>query len=151
MSAPISMSLERVFAAPRELVFRAWAEPQRFVQWWGPHDLVLEACDFDPCRGGDIHITMRLPDGQRHHIVGRFTEVEAPALIAFDGKAVTDKGEVLVASETRVGFADDAGGTRLTLASRVTTPISPSELRQMEESWSEILEKLAANVSEARV
>jgi uncharacterized protein YndB with AHSA1/START domain len=151
MNPPVSLTLERVFAAPRELVFRAWAEPQRFAQWWGPHGLVLETCDFDPCRGGDIHISMRLPDGQLHHIVGRFTEVEAPALIAFDGKAITEQGEVLVGSETRVAFADDAGGTRLTLALRVTTPIGPSDLRQMEESWVEILEKLAANVSETRV
>jgi uncharacterized protein YndB with AHSA1/START domain len=26
----------RVFDAPRELVFRAWTEPERVVRWWGP-------------------------------------------------------------------------------------------------------------------
>ncbi len=149
MSAPTSLTLERVFAAPRELVFRAWADPQRFVQWWGPNGLVIETCDFDPRPGSALHIAMRLPDGQLHHIRGRFTEVEAPALIAFDGKAITDAGEVLVGSETRVVFADDAGGTRLTLLLSLTTPVSPSDLRQMKESWVEILEKLAANVAEA--
>lgn len=151
MTAPTSLTLERVFAAPRELVFRAWADPQRFAQWWGPNGLVLETCDFDPRPGAAIHISMRLPDGQLHHIRGRFTEVEAPALIAFNGKAITEAGEVLVGSETRVVLADDPAGTRLTLHLNLSTPVSPSDLRQMRESWVEILEKLAANVSEVRV
>jgi uncharacterized protein YndB with AHSA1/START domain len=27
--------MTRVFDAPRELVFGAWTEPERFVRWWG--------------------------------------------------------------------------------------------------------------------
>ena len=26
----------RVFDAPRELVFEAWTNPKRLLQWWGP-------------------------------------------------------------------------------------------------------------------
>jgi uncharacterized protein YndB with AHSA1/START domain len=28
--------ITRVFDAPRELVFKAWTEPERLQQWWGP-------------------------------------------------------------------------------------------------------------------
>jgi uncharacterized protein YndB with AHSA1/START domain len=28
----------RIFDAPRELVFKAWTEPERFATWFGEHD-----------------------------------------------------------------------------------------------------------------
>ena len=28
--------IERVFDAPRDLVFKAWTEPERMVRWLGP-------------------------------------------------------------------------------------------------------------------
>jgi uncharacterized protein YndB with AHSA1/START domain len=28
--------IERVFDAPRSLVFKAWTEPEHMVQWFGP-------------------------------------------------------------------------------------------------------------------
>jgi uncharacterized protein YndB with AHSA1/START domain len=28
--------VERVFDAPRGLVFKAWTEPERLKRWWGP-------------------------------------------------------------------------------------------------------------------
>jgi len=151
MNAPLtSMTVERVFAAPRELVFRAWVEPHRFVQWWGPYGFTVEACDIDPTPGGGLHIETRLPDGQLHRIAGRFTEVEPPAVIAFDGGAAKEDGEVMVDGHTRVSFDDEGGRTRLTVVVTVFNAVTASDLKQMEEGWLQILEKLATNVSEAR-
>ena len=31
----------REFDAPRELVYKAWTEPERLGQWWGPEGLQL--------------------------------------------------------------------------------------------------------------
>ena len=28
--------ISRVFDAPRELVFKAWTEPEHLMRWWGP-------------------------------------------------------------------------------------------------------------------
>jgi len=36
-TAERELVITRVFDAPRELVFRAWTEPDRAVRWWGPH------------------------------------------------------------------------------------------------------------------
>ena len=151
MNAPLpALTLERTFAAPRELVFRAWVEPHRLAQWWGPYGFTVEACDIEPTPGGKLFIETRLPDGQLHRILGRFTQVEAPAVLAFDGGAETEEGEVMVDGHTRVSFDDDGGRTRLTVAVTVFNVVSPSDLRQMENGWSQILEKLAANISEVR-
>ena len=112
MNAPLpALTLERTFAAPRELVFRAWVEPHRLAQWWGPYGFTVEACDIEPTPGGKLFIETRLPDGQLHRILGRFTQVEAPAVLAFDGGAETEEGEVMVDGHTRVSFDDDGGRT----------------------------------------
>jgi uncharacterized protein YndB with AHSA1/START domain len=31
--------ITRVFDAPRELVFKAWTEPERLRRWWGPNGM----------------------------------------------------------------------------------------------------------------
>ena len=30
--------IDRVFDAPRELVFRMWTDPKHLAKWWGPRD-----------------------------------------------------------------------------------------------------------------
>ena len=30
------LKIERVFDAPRDLVFKAWTEPEHMSRWWGP-------------------------------------------------------------------------------------------------------------------
>jgi uncharacterized protein YndB with AHSA1/START domain len=32
------ITITRFFDAPRELVFKAWTEPERFASWFGPAD-----------------------------------------------------------------------------------------------------------------
>ena len=31
-----ALVIERIFDAPRELVWKAWAEPEHFMRWYGP-------------------------------------------------------------------------------------------------------------------
>ncbi len=40
----------RVFDAPRELVFKAWTDPDHLVHWWGPKGFTNTFQEFD-CRG----------------------------------------------------------------------------------------------------
>ena len=44
----------RVFDAPRELVFKAWTEPERFATWFGEHgsSIPLENISMDARPGG---------------------------------------------------------------------------------------------------
>jgi uncharacterized protein YndB with AHSA1/START domain len=43
---------ERTFDAPRELVFRAFVEPDLLVQWLGPRQYTMTIDRFDPRDGG---------------------------------------------------------------------------------------------------
>ncbi len=41
------MVVTRVFDAPRELVWKAWTDPQYVMQWWGPKGFTAPICQMD--------------------------------------------------------------------------------------------------------
>ncbi len=56
--------ITRVFDAPRDLLWRAFTEPEHMKQWWGPKGSVIVASKMDLRIGGTYHGAMRSPDGQ---------------------------------------------------------------------------------------
>ena len=46
--------ITRVFDAPRDLVFKAWTEPERVMRWWGPNGFTTPFCasERDMCQQG---------------------------------------------------------------------------------------------------
>jgi uncharacterized protein YndB with AHSA1/START domain len=56
--------ITRVLDAPRDLVFKAWTEPERVMRWWGPHGFTTLFCTIDLRPGGVFHHCMRSPEGQ---------------------------------------------------------------------------------------
>ncbi len=54
----------RVFDAPRDLVWKAFTEPERLKHWWGPKGFTMLVCKVDLRPGGVFHYCMRSPDGQ---------------------------------------------------------------------------------------
>jgi uncharacterized protein YndB with AHSA1/START domain len=67
--------IERVFEAPRELVWRAWTEPEHFMRWYGPAEMTPHVCEIDLQVGGRRLIGMHSPDGQEYHTTGVFREI----------------------------------------------------------------------------
>jgi uncharacterized protein YndB with AHSA1/START domain len=96
--------LTRVFHAPRELVFRAWTDPEHFAQWFGPHGATLPDCWLDARPGGTLHYRHHFPDYPDVWIAGTFADVAAPERISFT-----------------VWFSDESGG-------RVERPGFPAEM-----------------------
>src|SRR3989442_2660535 len=58
------MVITRVFDAPRELVWKAWTDPQYVMQWWGPKGFTAPFCKIDFRVGGKFLCCMKSPDGQ---------------------------------------------------------------------------------------
>ena len=42
----------RVIDAPAELVWKAWTEPERIRQWWGPKNYTSPSCELNFREGG---------------------------------------------------------------------------------------------------
>ncbi len=71
-------SITRVFDAPRDLVWKAFAERERLMQWWGPKGFTMLDAKLDLRPGGVFLYGMRSPDG--HVMWGKwvYREIVAP-------------------------------------------------------------------------
>jgi uncharacterized protein YndB with AHSA1/START domain len=54
--------LERIFDAPRDLVFNMFKDPEYLKHWWGPRGWVLPVCNVDFRPGGVWHYCMKCVD-----------------------------------------------------------------------------------------
>jgi uncharacterized protein YndB with AHSA1/START domain len=82
-------TITRTFDAPRELVWKAWTEPEQFAQWFGGEDSRLENVEMDAREGGSWHATMIIEGGQVIEWAGNFPEVAPPDRLVM---AFTDQG-----------------------------------------------------------
>ncbi len=64
--------IEREFDAPRELVYRAWTEPELLKQWLGPRNLTMRIDHFDLRDGGSYRYVHIDPDGNEYGFHGVF-------------------------------------------------------------------------------
>ena len=82
----IKLQLTRVFDAPRELVFKAWTDANRFQQWFGAAacgGAALQSVKVDARVGGKYRLQMRRPDGEFYTTVGIYREVKPPERLVF--------------------------------------------------------------------
>jgi len=143
-TAKPDLVLTRIFDAPRELVFKAWTDPQHLAQWWGPHQFTNPVCEIDARPGGAIRIHMRGPDGNEHPMTGTFREVVEPERLVYTFAVPDEKGNPLFEGLQSITFADHNGKTKLTLTVHIfnAAPAAAPMLAGMEQGWSESLERL---------
>ncbi len=69
----------RAFDAPRELVFRAYTDPELLMQWLGPRRLTMTVEQFEVSAGGIWRYIHREEDGAEHGFHGVFHGSPTPA------------------------------------------------------------------------
>lgn len=74
----------RIFDAPREVVFKAWADPLLLAQWWGPNGFTNTFQDFDFTAGGHWRFIMHGPAGGDYKNECVFLKITAPESIVWD-------------------------------------------------------------------
>jgi uncharacterized protein YndB with AHSA1/START domain len=74
----------RLLDAPRERVFRAFAEPEHLAQWWGPNGFTSTFHAFTLRAGGAWRYTMHGPNGADYPNESVFVEVMEPERIVLD-------------------------------------------------------------------
>ncbi|HTD99766.1 MAG TPA: SRPBCC family protein [Mucilaginibacter sp.] len=105
--------ITREFEAPRELVFKAFTDPDLIVQWLGPRELKMRLDKFDPKSGGSYRYIHIDPAGNEYGFHGVVHEVTAPERIiqTFEFEGLPEKGhtaletsrfEALPGNRTRV-------------------------------------------------
>ncbi len=73
--------ITREFAAPRDLVVRAYTDPQLLVRWLGPRDLTMTVDHYDVRHGGTWRYVLADAQGNEHGFRGVFHGTPSPHAI----------------------------------------------------------------------
>jgi uncharacterized protein YndB with AHSA1/START domain/predicted SnoaL-like aldol condensation-catalyzing enzyme len=150
--------ITRIFDAPRELVWKAWTDPEHIQRWWGPKDFTAPACKMDFRVGGKYLFCMRSPAGRDYWSTGVYREI-----IPFERIVCTDsfadaEGNIVPATYydmspdfplemlVTVTFEDHEGKTKMTLKHSGLPAGEMSE--QTGTGWNESFDKLAESLRE---
>jgi uncharacterized protein YndB with AHSA1/START domain len=110
LPSDLEIEMTREFDAPRELVFRAFTDPDLIPRWWGPRGLTTTVDKLDPRPGGLWRFVERAPDGTEDAFYGTFREVVPPTRLVYTFEYEPMPGHVILAT---VSFEDIDGKTRL--------------------------------------
>jgi uncharacterized protein YndB with AHSA1/START domain len=105
--------MERIFDAPRELVWAAMTSAEHIPNWWGPHGnfAVVEEMDVRP--GGKWHLSP--PEGSEGvAFMGEFLEVVAPErLVRTSSPDIPEMGPAGPPAVETITFEDLDGRTKM--------------------------------------
>jgi uncharacterized protein YndB with AHSA1/START domain len=100
----------RTLNAPQELAWRAWSDPDRVREWWGPLGFTSPTCRMDFREGGTTLVCMRSADGVDLYNTWTYRAIEPMDRIEF------------------VNRFSDADGNPLTPADLGLPPAIPEEV-----------------------
>lgn len=147
--------LTRDLDAPREVVWKAWTDPDMFMQWWGPKGFTTPVSKIDLRKGGEYFNCMRAPDGQDFCSKGVYMDVVEPERLVMTDSFADKEGNKVAATyyemgaefpmemQIKVTFEEQSGKTKLILKHSDVSSISEAELKDMQQGWDESLDKLA--------
>jgi uncharacterized protein YndB with AHSA1/START domain len=156
--------INRIFDAPRALVFTAWTDPEHLKRWWGPAGCEIGTCKVDLRPDGSFLYSIRMPNGPE--MWGKFVyrEITPPERLVFLSCFSGPNGNIArhpfsptwpLEILNTVTFAEETGKTRLTL---LANPVNatPEELKTfyegrvfLEKGLIGSFEQLAAHLAKA--
>jgi uncharacterized protein YndB with AHSA1/START domain len=74
---------ERMLNTPRDLVFKAWANPEHLKKWFGPNGFTNTFHEFDLRPGGNWKFTMHGPDKKNYENQCIFFSIVPAELISW--------------------------------------------------------------------
>ncbi|MGG3504062.1 SRPBCC domain-containing protein [Paenibacillus lautus] len=152
--------LERVFNAPRELVFKVFTDGEHLKQWWGPRgwEVTVSNMDFRP--GGSWHYCMKCLDKNQGDFFGMeswgksvYQEIEEPEKIVYIDYFSDAEGNIaegMPATTVTMSFEEQDGKTKLISRAVYDSPEALKTVLDMgmeegiTQTWDRLEEYLAA-------
>ena len=156
-SADREVLINRLFTAPRELVYRAWTEREHLLRWYAPDGCRIEFRSLDLRVGGKFHSCIHTPDGKQCWCIGEYLEVDPPQRLVFTMRTADEQGNAVTSADAgkesdwpevttvTVTLEDVAGDTRLTLQQTVSETLA--KRTGAYPSWLNMLDHLAADLA----
>lgn len=150
--------INRLFDAPRQLVWDAWTQPDQIAQWWGPPGCKtrVETLEFRP--GGTWHYIMVFPNGMEYPAMGQFVEIVEPEKIVSEDagaeayKEIMDPARLPAKIWSTTLFEAVGNQTQLTLIHSYETEADKAKHEKMNvaEGWMSAFVKLATYLADGK-
>jgi len=137
--------IRRTFDAPRELVFRAWTEPQLLAQWSCPRGFTCSENRGELRVGGAFSACMRSPEGTEHRLRGVYREIVPPERLVFTHCWVDERGTPGPETLVTVILAERGGRTEMMFHQGLFASIAARDGH--EQGWTSCFEQLAELLS----
>ena len=149
----MELFITRIFDAPRELVWKAWTDPERMKRWWGPKNFTSPFCKIDFRVGGKYLYCMRSPEGQDFWSTGVYRKIVPLERIVCTDSFADEKGNVVPATyygmstdfplelQVTLTFEERDDKTKMTLRHVGIPEGQTSDLTEV--GWNESFDKLA--------
>ncbi len=111
--------LTRLVNAPRELVFKAWTQPEHLAQWFGPDGFTLTVNRMEVRNGGTWLMTMHGPDDTDYPNRMIFSEIVPPERLVYTQDSGMDDDPAQF--HVTVTLDNEGGKTRLTMRALFST------------------------------
>jgi uncharacterized protein YndB with AHSA1/START domain len=148
MAEQPGISITRVFAAPRERVWKEWTEPERFADWFGgaESEVPLSTVSMDVRPGGSWRLTMFAEPGRREiQWKGEYREVAAPERLVF---TVSDQpGEDVY--ELVIVVLTDLGDGRTEMHFQQRGSMSVEQYERAGQGWSSFFDRIEKHLAGA--
>ncbi len=147
--------ISRLIDAPRELVFKAFTDPEHLAQFWGPKGFFTTRCSVDLRVGGEFRVDLRGPDGVSYPCTGIYRDLTPPERIVYAGTANDDNpcgAGLPPRSVVTMTFAPVDGKTKITIHTRLQSAADREAAIRggFNVGWNESLDRLAVFFAGAR-
>lgn len=140
------LTVTRVFAAPRDLLWTVWTEPAHAERWWGPDGFTTTIVESDLRPGGALVREMRAPDGAIVVATGTYDEVVPPERLVTSGE-LERPGQPAFGIRTSVVFEEHDGKTTVTVHqtySKLTPSAAAGAAEGAQVGWPQTFARLEA-------
>ena len=145
--AELSLSLNRIFDAPRGLVFEAFTKKEHIDRWMCPHGFNISSSGGDLREGGEWHCVMISPQGERCAVSGVYQEIVPDDRLVFSHGWEGESGRTEHWTRVTIRFEDAGPGrTKLTVEQSIFRSVASRDAHIG--GWSESLEKLSGLLAE---
>ena len=143
------LEITRVFAAPREAVWREWTDPEAFADWFGGPEIEvpLESVAMDVRPGGAWRLTMLSGPEDEIHWEGEYREVDPPERLVF---TITDEPGNPERDVITVVLAELDGERTEMRMSQTGGHMPPESYERAKQGWGVFFDRMAARLDEAQ-
>ncbi|MBP6312962.1 MAG: SRPBCC domain-containing protein [Flavobacteriales bacterium] len=136
-----TLTIQRTFNAPIELVFAAWTKPEHLVRWFGPNDFTLPTCEQDFRVGGKYNFCMHAPDGIDHWVRGEYRKISEFDRLVFTWTRDDGQPVPWVDNVVDLSFEEVNGRTKMTMQHALFS--TEQDRNDHQGGWSECFDRLA--------